>query len=48
MSKIRSSKDVCNNYNEISSFCHEYNEHVFITKNGKEDLAACTLKLMKI
>lgn len=39
MSKIRSSKDVCNNYSEISSFCHEYNEPVFITKNGKEDLA---------
>lgn len=44
MSKIRSSKDVCNNYNEISSFCHDYNEPVFITKNGKEDLADMCIK----
>lgn len=44
MSKIRSSKDVCNNYNEISSFCHDYNEPVFITKNGKEDLAGMCIK----
>lgn len=45
MSKIRSSKDVCNNYNEISSFCHDYNEPVFITKNGKEDLAGMCIKI---
>lgn len=44
MSKIRSSKDVCNNYNEISSFFHDYNEPVFITKNGKEDLAGMCIK----
>lgn len=44
MSKIHSSKDVCNNYNEISSFCHDYNEPVFITKNGKEDLAGMCIK----
>lgn len=44
MSKIRSSKDVCNNYNEISSFCHDYNEPVFITKNGKDDLAGMCIK----
>ena len=38
MPKIRSSADLRNNYNEISTFCHEYAEPVFITKNGKGDL----------
>jgi PHD/YefM family antitoxin component YafN of YafNO toxin-antitoxin module len=27
-----------NKYNEISEFCHTYNEPVFITKNGTGDL----------
>ena len=40
MPKIRSSADLRNNYNEISTFCHDYAEPVFITKNGKGDLAA--------
>ena len=35
MPKIRSSADLRNNYNEISTFCHDYAEPVFITKNGK-------------
>ena len=35
MPKITSSAELRNNYNEISSFCHEYDEPVFITKNGK-------------
>ena len=39
MPKIRSSADLRNNYNEISTFCHDYAEPVFITKNGKGDLA---------
>ena len=34
MPKIRSSADLRNNYNEISTFCHDYAEPVFITKNG--------------
>ena len=38
MPKIRSSADLRNNYNEISTFCHDYAEPVFITKNGKGDL----------
>ena len=37
MPHIRSSADLRNSYNEISSFCHEYAEPVFITKNGKGD-----------
>lgn len=42
MPNIRSSADLCNNYNEISSFCHDYNEPVFITKNG--DLAVMSIE----
>ena len=32
MPKIRSSADLRNHYNEISTFCHDYAEPVFITK----------------
>ena len=35
MPNIKSSTDLRNNYNEISTFCHESREPVFITKNGK-------------
>jgi len=38
MATIRPSSDLRNNYNEISDFCHRYNEPVFLTKNGKGDL----------
>lgn len=38
MSVIRPSSDLRNKYNEISEFCHKYNEPVFITKNGTGDL----------
>ena len=44
MPKIRSSADLRNNYNEISRFCHEYAEPVFITKNGKGDLAVMSIE----
>ncbi len=44
MPRIRSSADLRNNYNEISSFCHEYSEPVFITKNGKGDLAVMSIE----
>ena len=39
MPAIRSSADLRNNQNEISTYCHDYPEPVFITKNGKGDLA---------
>ena len=35
MPTIKSSAELRNNYNEISTFCHNYSEPVFITKNGK-------------
>lgn len=38
MAAIRPSSDLRNKYNEISEFCHTYNEPVFITKNGTGDL----------
>ena len=44
MPAIRPSADLRNSYNEISSFCHEYGEPVFITKNGKGDLAVMSIE----
>ncbi len=41
---IRSSADLRNGYNEISQFCHTYNEPAFITKNGKGDLAVMSIE----
>lgn len=35
---IRPSSELRNNYGAISALCHEYDEPVFITKNGHEDL----------
>ena len=34
MAAIRPSSDLRNKYNEISDYCNQYNEPVFITKNG--------------
>ena len=45
MPTIRPSADLRNNYNEISEFCHEYSEPVFITKNGKGDLAVMSIEV---
>ena len=44
MPVIRSSTDLRNNYNEISTFCNEKREPVFITKNGKGDLAVLSIE----
>lgn len=44
MPTIRSSADLRNSYNEISTFCHDYSEPVFITKNGKGDLAVMSIE----
>ena len=38
MAVIRPSSDLRNKYNEISGFCHTYDEPVYITKNGVGDL----------
>ena len=44
MPAIRPSADLRNSYNEISAFCHEYSEPVFITKNGKGDLVVMSIE----
>ena len=44
MPAIRSSADLRNGYNEISTLCHEHGEPVFITKNGKGDLAVMSIE----
>lgn len=44
MPSIKSSTDLRNNYNDISTFCHKYNEPVFITKNGHGDLAVMSIE----
>lgn len=40
---IKSSTDLRNNYNDISSFCNETGEPVFVTKNGRGDLAVMSI-----
>jgi len=44
MPNIKSSTDLRNKYNEISKFCHESREPVFITKNGQGDLAVMSIE----
>ena len=44
MPAIRPSADLRNHYNEISEFCNKYSEPVFITKNGKGDLAVLSIE----
>jgi len=44
MPSIKSSTDLRNGYNQISKFCHENRETVFITKNGRGDLAVMSIE----
>ena len=44
MPVIKPSSDLRNNYNEISQFCHQYHEPVYITKNGQGDLAVMSIE----
>ncbi len=48
MPSIRPSSDLRNKYNEISEFCHENNEPVYITKNGKGDLAVMSIETFEL
>ncbi len=48
MPTIRPSTDLRNHYNEISEFCHEYTEPVFITKNGKGDLVVMSMETYEL
>ena len=44
MPTIRSSSDLRYSYNEISAFCHEHSEPIFITKKGKGDLVVLSIE----
>lgn len=48
MPNIKSSTDLRNKYNEISAFCHESREPVFITKNGQGDLAVMSIETFEM
>ena len=48
MPAIKSSTDLRNNYNEISTFCHNHQEPVFITKNGQGDLAVMSIEFYEM
>ncbi|GHV69671.1 prevent-host-death protein [Spirochaetia bacterium] len=43
MPEIRKSADLRNKYGEVSQFCHQYKEPIFITKNGVGDLAVMSI-----
>ena len=47
MPSIRSSTYLRNNYNEISAFCNEKREPIFITKNGQGDLAVMSMEVFE-
>ena len=44
MPVIRPSSDLRNKYNEVSEFCHQHSEPVYITKNGHGDLAVMSIE----
>lgn len=44
MLNIRPSSDLRNKYREISDYCHKNSEPVYITKNGKGDLAVMSIE----
>ena len=44
MPRIESSAELRNSYSQISAYCHDYSEPVFITKNGKGDLAVMSIE----
>ncbi len=48
MPTIRPSADLRNHYNEISAFCQKSDEPVFITKNGRGDLAVLSISAYEV
>lgn len=45
---IRPSSDLRNNYNEISTICHQTKKPVYITRNGAGDLAVMSIELYEL
>ncbi len=44
MPNIRPSSDLRNKYVEISEWCHDYMEPIYITKNGQGDLVVMSIE----
>ncbi|BFT70446.1 type II toxin-antitoxin system Phd/YefM family antitoxin [Paenibacillus sp. P36] len=44
MPTTRPSSDLRNHYNEISEFCHNFDEPVYITKNDQGDLVVMSIE----
>lgn len=44
MTKVISSTDLRNNYNEVSTWCHHTTKPAFVTKNGAGDLAVMSIE----
>ena len=44
MPAIKSSAELRNNYNAVSQQAHEYRQPIFITKNGKGDVAIMSIE----
>jgi len=48
MPAIRPNVDLKDNYDEISELCHEYQEPIFITRNGVGDLAVMSIETYEL
>jgi PHD/YefM family antitoxin component YafN of YafNO toxin-antitoxin module len=48
MPRIRPETDLKNCYEEISNYCHEKKEPVFITQNGHGDLAVMSMEVYEL
>lgn len=44
MSRVKKDTDLQNEYDEISEFCHNRCEPVFITRDGRKDLAVLSIE----
>ena len=44
MPAIRNSTDLLNNFNEIREFCQNYREPIFLTNNGRGELAIMSIE----
>jgi len=42
---IRNSVDLVNNFEEIKEFCHNYREPIFLTEDGRGELAVMSIAL---
>jgi prevent-host-death family protein len=47
LAEIRTSADLRSNYNEISEYCNKHYEPIYITVNGREDLAVMSIEVYK-